>query len=32
MATEAVPYGRKTQKPPAVEEVHIVWITSRAEL
>ncbi|OWK45310.1 hydrogenase expression protein HypE [Fimbriiglobus ruber] len=23
-----VPYGRKTQKPPAVKEVHIVWITA----
>ena len=28
MATETVPYGRKTQKPPAVSEVHIVWITA----
>ena len=28
MATETVPYGRATQKPPAVAEVHIVWITA----
>ena len=28
MATEAEPYGRKTQKPPAVKEVHIVWMTT----
>src|SRR6478735_6315919 len=28
MATEAAPYGRKTQKPPAVKEVHIVWMTT----
>src|SRR6202050_588803 len=28
MAPEAVPYGRKTQKPPAVAEVHVVWITA----
>jgi hydrogenase small subunit len=26
--TEAVPYGRVTQKAPAVSEVHIVWITA----
>src|SRR5690348_11100829 len=25
MATETVPYGRKTQRPPAVREVHILW-------
>ena len=28
MATETVPYGRKTQNPPAVSEVHILWITA----
>ena len=28
MAAEAVPYGRVTQKKPAVAEVHIVWITA----
>src|ERR1700751_281536 len=28
MATETVPYGRATQKPPAVAEVHIIWITA----
>src|SRR5262250_2196224 len=28
MATETVPYGRATQNPPAVAEVHIVWITA----
>src|SRR4051812_1483370 len=28
MVTDAVPYGRKTQKPPAVKEVHIVWMTT----
>ena len=28
MATETVPYGRKTQKKPAVAEIHIVWITA----
>jgi len=26
MAAEIAPYGRKTQRPPAVKEVHIVWI------
>src|SRR5579884_1155358 len=26
--TTAAPYGRKTQKPPAVKEVHILWITA----
>jgi hydrogenase small subunit len=26
MATENVPYGRKTQRKPALEEVHILWI------
>jgi hydrogenase small subunit len=25
MATETVPYGRKTQREPAVKEVHILW-------
>ena len=25
---EDVPYGRKTQRPPAVKEVHILWITA----
>ncbi len=28
MAAESVPYGRVTQKAPAVPEVHIVWITA----
>ncbi len=28
MAKEAAPYGRVTQKKPAVAEVHIVWITA----
>ena len=28
MATETIPYGRVTQHPPAVSEVHIVWITA----
>jgi hypothetical protein len=28
MATETVPYGRVTQKKPAVAEIHIVWITA----
>src|SRR6201992_4259408 len=28
MATETVPYGRATQKPPAVAEIHIVWMTA----
>src|SRR5690242_15906253 len=28
MAAEAVPYGRVTQKAPAVSDVHIVWITA----
>ncbi|HEU4415625.1 MAG TPA: hydrogenase expression protein HypE [Candidatus Angelobacter sp.] len=27
-AEKAAPYGRKTQKDPAVAEVHIVWITA----
>ena len=28
MGTATVPYGRSTQKAPAVKEVHIVWITA----
>src|SRR5579863_10491503 len=28
MAAEAVPYGRVTQKPSPVAEVHILWITA----
>jgi hydrogenase small subunit len=28
MVDANVPYGRKTQKPPAVKEIHIVWMTS----
>src|ERR1700735_560867 len=28
MAAETVPYGRKTQTPSPVAEVHIVWITA----
>src|SRR5258705_12684397 len=28
MAAETVPYGRKTQKPSPVAEVHILWITA----
>src|SRR5580765_2139518 len=28
MAAETVPYGRSTQKAPAVKEVHVVWITA----
>ena len=28
MAAEAAPYGRVTQKAPAVAEVHVVWITA----
>jgi hydrogenase small subunit len=28
MSTDTVPYGRKTQKAPAVKEVHILWITA----
>ena len=28
MAEAAVPYGRKTQRPPAVKDVHIVWMTT----
>src|SRR4051812_42783523 len=28
MATEPIPYGRKTQRPPAVSEVDILWITA----
>ena len=28
MTAEAVPYGRTTQKKPAVAEVDIVWITA----
>jgi hydrogenase small subunit len=26
--TQAAPYGRKTQKPPAVKEIHVLWITA----
>src|SRR5215470_19753017 len=28
MATETVPYGRVTQRKPAVAEIHILWITA----
>ena len=28
MAAEIAPYGRKTQRPPAVKDVHIVWLTA----
>jgi hydrogenase small subunit len=28
MATAAVPYGRSTQVPSAVSDVHVVWITT----
>src|ERR1700704_5904382 len=28
MTAQVVPYGRVTQKPPAVAEVHILWITA----
>ena len=28
MGTATVPYGRSTQKAPAVKEVHILWITA----
>ena len=28
MAAEIAPYGRITQRPPAVKDVHIVWITA----
>jgi hydrogenase small subunit len=28
MAADTPPYGRKTQRPPAVKEVHILWITA----
>src|SRR6202050_2430665 len=28
MTAEAAPYGRVTQKKPAVAEVHILWITA----
>ncbi len=28
MAEEAIPYGRKTQRPSPVKEVHILWITA----
>ena len=32
MAEATEPYGRKTQKEPAVKEVHILWITAGLEL
>jgi hydrogenase small subunit len=28
MAAETAPYGRVTQRPPAVKGIHIVWITA----
>src|SRR6202050_3715520 len=28
MTPEAVPYGRKTQKPSPVPDIHILWITA----
>jgi len=27
-AQDTVPYGRKTQRPPALKEVHILWVTA----
>ncbi len=32
MAEATVPYGRKTQRAPAVKEVHVLWITAGLEL
>src|SRR4051794_16776163 len=28
MVESAIPYGRKTQRAPAVKEVHVVWMTA----
>jgi len=28
MSSSKVPYGRRTQKPPAISELHILWITA----
>src|SRR6201982_2775628 len=28
MSAEVAPYGRVTQRPPAVKDIHIVWITA----
>src|SRR5438105_12189898 len=28
MASATAPYGQKTQRPPGVKEVHILWITA----
>lgn len=28
LTAEVAPYGRVTQKPPAVSEVHVLWITA----
>jgi hydrogenase small subunit len=28
-ASAEAPYGRKTQRPPAVKESHVLWITAR---
>ena len=28
MPAETIPYGRSTQKKPAVKEVHVIWITA----
>src|SRR6202050_3041922 len=28
MADQTAPYGRKTQKPPPVKEIHVLWITA----
>jgi hydrogenase small subunit len=28
MAAETAPYGRVTQRLPAVKDIHIVWITA----
>ena len=28
MATEAAPYGRVTQRPPAVNGLHVLWMTA----
>src|SRR3954453_11566569 len=28
MPTDVIPYGRKTQKPSPVPEIHILWITA----
>lgn len=32
MTAEDIPYGRKTQRPSPVKDIHILWITAGLEV